>query len=155
MDRKRQFNIGPYKVVELIYESKKTRIYKAILDSTATPSTSSSSLPLSSSQSSLGGGEVENRDKEQQDFIVKTVRVDAPTIEELARLRHEFTILKDLYIEGVVEAVGLESYGNGLALILRDFEGKIRSISLSPPHKSTLYENIKLQILGQTYLLYY
>ncbi len=134
MDRKRQFNIGPYKVVDLIYESKKTRIYKAILDST-TPS-SSSSLSLSSSQSSLGG-EVENRDKEQQGFIVKTVRVDAPTIEELARLRHEFTILKDLYIEGVVEAVGLESYGNGLALILRDFEGKIRSIFPPPPHKST------------------
>jgi len=39
---------------------------------------------------------------------------------ELAQLRHEYEIVKDLAIEGVVKAYGVEPYGNSFALIMED-----------------------------------
>jgi predicted ATPase/serine/threonine protein kinase len=57
-------------------------------------------------------------------FIIKTVQKDRPTVQDLAPLRHEYKVLKDLNVEGVIKAVALESFGNGLALVLSDFEGQ-------------------------------
>lgn len=54
--------------------------------------------------------------------MIKTVKSDSPTPADLASLRHEYAVLKDLHIDGVVQAVQLESFDSGLALVLADFE---------------------------------
>ncbi len=54
--------------------------------------------------------------------IVKALKAEYPSLEELTRLRHEYKILKLLLdIEGIVEPIALENHYNNLALILADF----------------------------------
>lgn len=60
---------------------------------------------------------------EQTQVVVKTLKAEYPTIEEIARLRHEYKILKTLDIAGIIKAYSLEKHNNGLALILEDFGG--------------------------------
>ncbi|MBD2772891.1 hybrid sensor histidine kinase/response regulator [Iningainema tapete] len=56
--------------------------------------------------------------------MIKTLNAEYPTIEQITRLRHEYKILQQLDIEGVVKPLALKSYQNGLALILSDFGGE-------------------------------
>jgi serine/threonine protein kinase len=60
--------------------------------------------------------------KGDRKYVLKTVKSKSPTPEDLAGLRHEYAVLKDLHIDGVVQAVQLESFGSGLALVMADFE---------------------------------
>ncbi|MDZ7958594.1 MAG: AAA family ATPase [Aulosira sp. DedQUE10] len=54
--------------------------------------------------------------------IVKALKAEYPSLEELTRLRHEYKISQSLVdIEGIVKALALENHHNGLALILADF----------------------------------
>ncbi len=55
--------------------------------------------------------------------VIKVLKTDHPSLEEIARLRHEFTILASLDSPGVIKPLALETYQNGLALILEDFGG--------------------------------
>ncbi|WP_026735779.1 hybrid sensor histidine kinase/response regulator [Fischerella sp. PCC 9605] len=64
------------------------------------------------------------KESEQTSVIIKTLKTEYPTIEQLAQLRHEYKILQSLEIEGIVKPLALESYQNGLALILSDFGGE-------------------------------
>ncbi len=52
--------------------------------------------------------------------IVKTLKAEYPTLSDITRLRHEYQILHSLNVEAIVKAISLESYKNGLALILED-----------------------------------
>ncbi|MEG4808951.1 AAA family ATPase [Microcoleus sp. F8-D3] len=63
------------------------------------------------------------RESDQTPVIVKTLKAEYPTIEEIARLRHEYKILNTLDIAGIIKAYSLEKHNNGLALILEDFGG--------------------------------
>jgi predicted ATPase/signal transduction histidine kinase/tRNA A-37 threonylcarbamoyl transferase component Bud32 len=63
------------------------------------------------------------RESDLTPIIVKTLKAEYPTIEEIARLRHEYKILKTLDMAGIVKAHSLEKHNNGLALILEDFGG--------------------------------
>ncbi|MBW4683269.1 MAG: AAA family ATPase [Microcoleus vaginatus WJT46-NPBG5] len=56
--------------------------------------------------------------------IVKTLKAEYPTIDEITRLRHEYKILENLEIEGVVKSLALENSQHGLALILEHFAGQ-------------------------------
>lgn len=85
------FDVGSYGVVEFLYESLKTRIFRAV--------------------------------KGNQRFVIKALYSDVPTVAELHKIRHEYAVLKDLNIDGVVKVVQLESFGSGLALVLEDFDG--------------------------------
>ncbi len=78
-------------MVEFLYESLKTRIFRAV--------------------------------KGNQRFVIKALYSDVPTVAELHKIRHEYAVLKDLNIDGVVKVVQLESFGSGLALVLEDFDG--------------------------------
>jgi anti-anti-sigma factor len=52
---------------------------------------------------------------------IKLTRNEYPTARELARLRREFTILKEIEaLPGVVRALALEKSGRGLALVMED-----------------------------------
>ncbi|MBU7585639.1 MAG: AAA family ATPase [Nostoc sp. TH1S01] len=65
------------------------------------------------------------KESEQISVIIKTLKTEYPTIEQITRLRYEYQILQSLPIEGVIQPLALESTQNGIALILEDFDGEI------------------------------
>jgi histidine kinase len=52
--------------------------------------------------------------------VVKLQRAEYPTPLELARIRHEHDLIQSLGLPQVGHAMGLEKYGNGLALVFED-----------------------------------
>jgi len=64
------------------------------------------------------------REQEPKSVIIKTLKAEYPTLEEITRLRHEYKILENLQLAGTVKAYGIENYHNGLALILENLEGE-------------------------------
>jgi len=42
------------------------------------------------------------REKDQQPTIIKTLKAESPTIEQLARIKHEYQIAANLEAEGIV-----------------------------------------------------
>jgi predicted ATPase/signal transduction histidine kinase/CheY-like chemotaxis protein/tRNA A-37 threonylcarbamoyl transferase component Bud32 len=87
-------NIIGYHLLETLYEGSNTLIYRAW------------------------------REPDKTTVIIKTLKSEYPTLEELSRLRHEYKILQSLDIEEIVKSIALESHQNGLALILSNFEGE-------------------------------
>ncbi len=55
--------------------------------------------------------------------IVKLPSSEYPTLEEITRLKQEYSIAQKLNCQGTIKAYGLEKYKNGLALILEDVVG--------------------------------
>lgn len=86
--------IAGYKILEVIYEGANTIIYRA-------------SKPL-----------------DQGLVMIKTLKSEYPSVEELTKLRHEFKILQSLEVDGVMKPIALENYHNGLALILPDIDSQ-------------------------------
>lgn len=64
------------------------------------------------------------RTSDHQPVIIKTTRSEHPSPEKLASLQHEYSILRELELKGVIRAYGLESQKNRLSLILEDFGGQ-------------------------------
>ncbi|MBD2454606.1 AAA family ATPase [Nostoc sp. FACHB-87] len=60
----------------------------------------------------------------QTSVIIKTLKTEYPTIEQITRLRYEYQILQSLRISGVIQPLALESTQNKIALILEDFLGE-------------------------------
>lgn len=60
----------------------------------------------------------------KEPVAIKLLKSEYPTLEEITRLRHEYKVLKDLSVEGVVKPYCLEKYENGFALILEYFGGQ-------------------------------
>ncbi len=61
--------------------------------------------------------------KKQELVAIKLLKSQYPTLEEISRLRHEYKVIKDLNIQGVIKCYGLKKYQNGFVLILEDFGG--------------------------------
>jgi predicted ATPase/signal transduction histidine kinase/tRNA A-37 threonylcarbamoyl transferase component Bud32 len=64
------------------------------------------------------------RKKDNQPVILKVLKEDYPTPEELTRYRQEYEITKSLNFDGVVKTYGMEKYQNTLVIILEDFGGE-------------------------------
>ncbi|MEA5571638.1 protein kinase domain-containing protein [Calothrix sp. UHCC 0171] len=63
------------------------------------------------------------RESDQIPVIIKVLRNEYPTFNEVAQFRHQYTIIKDINLPGVVKAYSLENYRNAYALIMEDFGG--------------------------------
>ncbi|MBW4563362.1 MAG: AAA family ATPase [Mojavia pulchra JT2-VF2] len=83
-----------YKVIETVYEDSRTVIYRALGEKATKP------------------------------VILKTLRAECPTLEEITQLRHEYDISKKLKIAGIVQPYGLENYRNSLVIVWEDFGGQ-------------------------------
>ncbi|MBD2439659.1 AAA family ATPase [Nostoc sp. FACHB-110] len=59
----------------------------------------------------------------QQPVILKILKADYPSLEDIFRLKQEYKIRGNLDHEGVVKVYGLESYENRLVLVSEDFGG--------------------------------
>jgi predicted ATPase/signal transduction histidine kinase/DNA-binding NarL/FixJ family response regulator/tRNA A-37 threonylcarbamoyl transferase component Bud32 len=64
------------------------------------------------------------KESDQTSVIIKALKAEYPTIEQIAHIRHEYQILQSLQIEEVIQPLALESCQNGVALILKDFDGE-------------------------------
>ncbi|MEN9565408.1 MAG: hypothetical protein RLZZ69_604, partial [Cyanobacteriota bacterium] len=58
---------------------------------------------------------------DNQPVILKVLKQDYPTPQELARYRQEYKTICSLQFEGAIKAYGLEPYGRSLVIILEDF----------------------------------
>lgn len=85
--------LSGYEIIEKIYEGVRTVVYRA------------------------------KKDGYRQPVIIKIIKYDYPSLEQITNLRQEFIITQNLECEGIVKTYNLENYQNSLALILEDFGG--------------------------------
>ncbi len=70
------------------------------------------------------------RTEDQQQMILKILKENYPTPEELARYRTEYEITKSLKLTGVVQVYDLQKYHNTLIMLMEDFGGESLRIFL-------------------------
>jgi len=88
------FILSGYQTLRQIYESANSLVYRAI------------------------------RTSEGQLVILKLLKQDYPTPEELVRYRQEYEITHKLRIEGVCRSLSLEKYQNTFVIVFEDFGGE-------------------------------
>jgi len=93
-------SISDYQLIELIYESINSLVYKGFSEKT--------NLPI----------------------IVKFLKQEYPDREEIIRYKQEFTITSSLSLDNIIKAYCLKKYQNTLAIIFEDFGGKSLDIHL-------------------------
>ncbi|MBD2344782.1 trifunctional serine/threonine-protein kinase/ATP-binding protein/sensor histidine kinase [Anabaena subtropica] len=87
------FPLSGYHITEKIYFGSKTIVYRAI------------------------------RKQDQKPVVIKLMRNEYPTFHEIAQFRNQYTITKNLDVQGIVKPLNLETYRNSYALVMEDFGG--------------------------------
>ncbi|QIR41600.1 AAA family ATPase [Tolypothrix sp. PCC 7910] len=82
-----------YRITEQVYNGSKTIVYRGI------------------------------REQDEKTVIIKLMRNEFPTFQEIAQFRNQYTITKNLKVPGIVKPLSQETYGNSYALIMEDFGG--------------------------------
>ncbi len=85
--------LSGYIFLEQIYSGGKTLVYRAIQESNQRP------------------------------VIIKVLRHEYPTFNELVQFRNQYAIAKNLNLPGIIKTYSLELYQNSYALVMEDFEG--------------------------------
>src|ERR671932_452742 len=83
--------LAGYQILTQIYESANSLVYRAI------------------------------RERDNQSVILKVLKEDYPTPQELTRYKQEYEITRNLNLDGVVKAYGMEPFQRTLVIILEDF----------------------------------
>ena len=63
-------------------------------------------------------------EERQKSVIIKILKAEYPSLEEITILKHEYQIAVNLDVEGIIKAHSLEKYRNGFALVLEDIGGE-------------------------------
>ena len=63
------------------------------------------------------------RKQDSQPIVIKLMRNEYPSFQELVQFRNQYIITRNLDIEGIVKPYALERYENRYALIMEDFGG--------------------------------
>ncbi|BAB76386.1 trifunctional serine/threonine-protein kinase/ATP-binding protein/sensor histidine kinase [Anabaena sp. FACHB-709] len=87
------FPLSGYRITEQLYFGSKTIVYRGL------------------------------RKQDQKPVVIKLMRNEYPTFQEIAQFRNQYTITKDLDIPGIVKPLSLETYRNSYALVMEDFGG--------------------------------
>ncbi|MEG4320665.1 MULTISPECIES: AAA family ATPase [unclassified Microcoleus] len=87
-------NFQNYQIVELLNENSKTVVYRGL------------------------------RIRDRNPVILKTLKADYLTTTDIAKFKHEYEIVKNLNILGIVKFYSLETYSNTPLLVLEDFGGQ-------------------------------
>ncbi|MEH2339410.1 trifunctional serine/threonine-protein kinase/ATP-binding protein/sensor histidine kinase [Nostoc sp.] len=82
-----------YQIHELIYSGSKTLVHRGI------------------------------RESDKMPVVIKLLRREYPTFYEIVRFCNQYTIAKNLDIDGIIKTYSLENYQNSYALIMEDFGG--------------------------------
>ena len=86
-----------------------------------------------------------SRGTQDKPVILKVLKGEYPRPEEIARFRREYTMTRNLSINGVIQVYGLEPYKNSLVMILEDFGGESLA-RLLPKQTLELTEFFRLAI---------
>ncbi len=86
------------------------------------------------------------RQSDEQPVIIKILKSEFPTLEQITRLKNEYKITQHLHVESIVKSYSLETYQNRLALILEDFGGNSVSQMISNQLDLTAFLNIGIQL---------
>lgn len=114
--------LSGYEIIENIYEGVRTVVYRGI------------------------------RNRDRQLVIVKIIKNEHPTLEEITNLRQEFIIAQDLDFEGIVKTYSFDNYYNSFALILEDFGGQSLDIFIAANNLS-ITEFLRVAIaLSETFI---
>ncbi|NEO42074.1 MAG: AAA family ATPase [Moorea sp. SIOASIH] len=90
-----------YQIIEKIYESANSLVYRAILKT------------------------------DNQPIIIKVLKESYPTLSELTRYKQEYEITRSLNVDSIVKAYDLQRYDNSLVILLEDFGGESLKLLLS------------------------
>ncbi len=63
------------------------------------------------------------READHRTVVLKTPKSTSPTPREIAKLIHQYEIIKDVQIPGIITAYDMERYQDGARLVLEDFDG--------------------------------
>ena len=85
--------IPGYQITEKLHNSSRSLVYRAIQASNSQP------------------------------VIIKLLRQEYPTFNELVQFRNQYTITRNLDIPSIIKSYSLETYKNGYALVMEDFGG--------------------------------
>jgi predicted ATPase/signal transduction histidine kinase/CheY-like chemotaxis protein/tRNA A-37 threonylcarbamoyl transferase component Bud32 len=85
-------------------------------------------------------------EQKQIPAIVKVLKSEYPSIEELNQYKQEYEITQQLNIPGVIKAYSLEKYQNTLAMILEDFGGESLKKLVKSSQKITMIEFLEIAI---------
>ncbi|MCI5146094.1 MAG: hypothetical protein D3923_11330, partial [Candidatus Electrothrix sp. AR3] len=108
-------NLSDYQGLQQVYESINSIIYRGI------------------------------RKHDKQSVILKMLKQDYPTPEELARYQQEHEIIENLNLKGVIRTYGIEKHQNTLVIILEDF-GAVSLKQLLATRLLTVQEFLPLAI---------
>jgi predicted ATPase/signal transduction histidine kinase/tRNA A-37 threonylcarbamoyl transferase component Bud32 len=61
---------------------------------------------------------------QQEKVILKVLKAEFPTLEQISRLKHEYFVTENLDLEGIVKVLRLETLHNRLVLVCEDFGGQ-------------------------------
>ncbi|MBD2776772.1 AAA family ATPase [Iningainema sp. BLCCT55] len=118
-----------YQIKEQIYNGTRTQVYRGV------------------------------RELDQKPVVIKLLRREYPTFNELVQFRNQYTIAKNLDIDGIIKTYNLENHQNSYALIMEDFGGVSLQdyiTNVETRHGASLQEflHIALQIVTTLYELY-
>lgn len=123
--------LSNYQIIELIYEGTKTTVYRA------------------------------SRNKDSKLVVIKLLKIQYPELKDIAAFKHEYELIKNLDIPGVIKAHSLEKYNNGFAIVLENFDGTSLSKIIQTEKIGLLdFLNIGIQItqalgeLHQNYIIH-
>jgi predicted ATPase/GAF domain-containing protein/tRNA A-37 threonylcarbamoyl transferase component Bud32 len=94
-------NAIKYQIIEKIYESANSLVYRGILE------------------------------PEKQPIILKILKENYPSPSELTRYKQEYEITRSLTTDRVIKVYGLQRYQNSLVMILEDFGGQSLNLLMS------------------------
>jgi len=66
----------------------------------------------------------DDNERGQRPVVLKLLKSEYPSPRDLARLWHEYRLIRSLNCVGMVHAYGLETLGNSLPLVLQDIGGQ-------------------------------
>ncbi|MDB9527740.1 AAA family ATPase [Oscillatoria sp. CS-180] len=84
-----------YTVIEQLHQGSRTRVYRAL------------------------------HTAQQQSVVIKILRNDYPTFNDLVQFRNQYAIAKNLPIPGIVHPISLEPLGRSYALVMEDWGGVV------------------------------
>jgi predicted ATPase/GAF domain-containing protein len=85
--------LSGYRMIDKLYDGTRTLIYRA------------------------------QRESDHQPFVVKFLKNEYPTSNELVQFRNQYTIAKNLDFDGIVHPYSLENYRNGFVFVMEDVGG--------------------------------
>jgi predicted ATPase/signal transduction histidine kinase/tRNA A-37 threonylcarbamoyl transferase component Bud32 len=155
-----ELSISGYELTEILHDGETTVVYRGrVLDrQPASPSAAASAV--SSAVSSAAASATGERSSiaptlGQQCIILKKLKSNYPTLEQITRLKQEYKITEDLDLEGVVSVQRFHSDPNCLALVYEDFGGQsLRQLVTAQPPSLTSFLDIAIQLAQALDLLH-